>query len=596
MFGFLRPVKLPCAVACVWLIVWIGAEILAVRQTAEAVNAIEATREARAEPIGGVAATDPLDPVTRAVLLLGGLSLALAVLSYLREMANTKLTMYMVFHIREAVYDQLQRVGLSFHDVISTGELINRAMSDLQNVRGFVNTAVLVTLEIVVIVGGYIALLLTRSPWVAALALAPLPIWVWYIIRFSRLMQPVQEVMMAAGDKNVSIITENIAGVHVVKAFATEGFEIARYGASCDDFFGKVMKRIRMYANFTPTMRAISMVSHLSLFLVAGILIIKGQLRPGDILMLGAAMGAILGRLQQVSVINEQYQNAIVSAKRLREVLDAAPRVPERPEARPLPSGPGAVRFERVTFGYDGRHPVLHDVSFEVPGGRIVALVGPTGAGKTTLVQLLARLYDPQRGRILVDGWDIRDATVASVRSQVALVFQETYLFSDTIEANIAYGDPRIHARDIETAARLAQAHEFVDPLPRGYQTTIGERGATLSGGQRQRLAIARALAANPRIMILDDATASVDPETEELIHRAMREALRGRTIFVIAHRINTVKRADLVIVLEHGRVTQTGTHDELMRADGHYRAIAEVQLQGEEESAATPAPAEVAP
>jgi ABC-type multidrug transport system fused ATPase/permease subunit len=284
-----------------------------------------------------------------------------------------------------------------------------------------------------------------------------------------------------------------------------------------------------------------------------------------------------------VGTINEQYQNAVVSSRRLHEVLTACATVPEMPDAKPLPAGPGAVRFENVSFGYDPAKPVLHDVGFDVRGGSIVAVVGPTGAGKSTMVNLVARFYDPQRGRVLIDGIDVRDVTLSSLRTQVAFVFQETYLFSDTVAGNIAYGRPGISPGDVEAAARLAQAHEFIDTLSRGYDTMLGERGSSLSGGQRQRLAIARAILTNPRVLILDDATAAVDPETEDLIRRGMRMVMHGRTTFVIAHRISTVKRADLVLVVEHGRITQSGTHEQLMAEDGHYRDIAAVQLYGDD-------------
>jgi ABC-type multidrug transport system fused ATPase/permease subunit len=295
-------------------------------------------------------------------------------------------------------------------------------------------------------------------------------------------------------------------------------------------------------------------------------------------------MGAILSRLQAVSNINEQYQNAIVSARRLYEVLMAEPTVPEKPGAQPLPAGTGEVVFEHVSFGYDSTKPVLHDVSFRAKGGGIVAIVGPTGAGKSTLVSLIARFYDAQQGRVLIDGTDVRDASLASLRTQVSCVFQETYLFSDTVAANIAYGRPGISLGEIEAAARLAQAHEFIENMPNGYQAVLREKGSDLSGGQKQRLAIARAIVTNPRVLILDDATAAIDPETEDLIRRAMRFVMYGRTTFVIAHRISTVKQADLVLVVENGRIMQQGTHRELMEQDGHYREIAFAQLYGDEE------------
>jgi ABC-type multidrug transport system fused ATPase/permease subunit len=258
--------------------------------------------------------------------------------------------------------------------------------------------------------------------------------------------------------------------------------------------------------------------------------------------------------------------------------------VPEKADAKPLPAGPGEIVFENATFGYSPDKPVLHDISFRIRGGGVVAIVGPTGSGKTTLVNLLARFYDPQAGRITIDGVDVRDATLASLRTQVSFVFQETYLFSDTVAANIAYGRPGITRGDIEAAARLAQAHEFIEVMPKQYDTILSEKGASLSGGQRQRLAIARAILTNPRVLILDDATASVDPETEDLIRRGMKFVMQGRTTFVIAHRISTVKQADLVLVIEKGRITQMGTHEQLMEEEGHYREIAAVQLYGDDE------------
>jgi ABC-type multidrug transport system fused ATPase/permease subunit len=273
-------------------------------------------------------------------------------------------------------------------------------------------------------------------------------------------------------------------------------------------------------------------------------------------------------------------------------VLLARPAVPESPQALPLPPGRGEVIFENVTFGYDPEKPVLHDITFKVPAGKIVALVGPTGSGKSTLVNLISRFYDPQAGRVLIDGVDLRDVTLSSLRSEIAFVFQETYLFSDTVAANIAYGRPHVldaagqplsGRGEIEAAARLAQAHDFIEALPKGYDTVLSERGSSLSGGQKQRLAIARAILSNPRVMILDDATASIDPETEDLIRRGMRLTLQGRTTFVIAHRISTVKQADIVLVVEHGRITESGTHAQLMQRDGHYRAIAAVQLYGDD-------------
>ena len=587
MFRFLSPVRLLMAVACAYLTLSIAAEVLTTRQMGEAANHIKALHLASSTTHGFLPWFLGPEPdatqLRRIIAALALVVLALAVFRYLREVATMKLSMTLVYYIREAVYDKLQRVGFAFHDTISTGQLINRALSDLQNVRGFIQTAVLTTLDIVLVVGGYMILLLTRSPSLAALSLVPLPFWTLYILRFGRKVQPASKAVMESEDKSINVITENIAGVHVVKSFATEQQEIDKYASACDTFHSRVMARIRMYANFTPVIRTIGSASHLSLFFLVALLMIQGKLNVGDFLILGSAMGTILARLQQVSVISDQYQNAIVSARRLYEVLDAPPTVPEKPHAQPLPVGPGSVTFDHVTFGYNPAKPVLHDLSFEIKGSSVVAIVGPTGSGKTTLVNLIARFYDPQLGRILINGADIRDVKLNSLRPQVAFVFQETYLFSATVADNIAYGRPNATDGEIEAASRLAQAHEFVEQLPKVYDTMLGERGASLSGGQRQRLAIARAILQDPRILVLDDATASVDPETDDLIHRAMRFVMKDRTTFLIAHRISTVKRADIVIVLENGRITQIGTHNELMERDGHYRYIASVQLYGDE-------------
>jgi ABC-type multidrug transport system fused ATPase/permease subunit len=595
MFRFLRPVYGYVFWACLWLSLAVSIEIITTKATGVAVNDIKVLHSNLSSTFRAwLITTDPAVVQLRHVIeLLSFLIVAMVIVRYLREVANAKMSMNMVYYLREGVYDKLQRVGFSFHDAISTGQLINRALSDLQNVRAFVQTAIVTTLDIVLAVAGYELMLLTVNPWMALLSLAPLPLWTYYILKFSAKVQPVAKSVMEAQDRNVSIIAESIAGVHVIKAFATEQQEIEKYGKNSDEFLQRVLRRIRLFTNFQPVIRSIATASHLSLFLVGGILLLHGILKPGDLLILSTAMGAILARLQQVATINEQYQNAIVSSRRLYEVLMARSTIPENPEAKSLPPGAGKVVFDHVTFGYDPAKPVLHDIHFTVPGGSIVALVGPTGCGKSTLVNLIARFYDPQNGRILIDGVDLRDTTLASLREQVAFVFQETYLFSDTVAANIAYGRPHVldaagqplpGRGEVEMAARLAQAHDFIEALPKGYDTVLAERGSSLSGGQRQRLAIARAILSNPRVLVLDDATAAIDSETEDMIRRGMRLVLQGRTTFVIAHRISTVKQADMVLVIENGRITQTGTHAELMCCDGHYREIAAVQLYGDDE------------
>ena len=589
MFTFLKPVVPLVVTACIWLTLTVGADVQSTNVVSWIIDVIQKL------PVGGLTTHHGFwkwilsDEINANALrhlagFLAGLVALQAVFRYLREVANSKMSMSMVYYIREAVYDKLQRVGFSFHDVLSTGQLINRALTDLQNVRMFVQTAVLTTLEIVLYVVGYMFMIYRVNHWLAFLSLVPLPIWTGYILRFGKVVQPASKAVMAAGDRNVSLITENIAGVHVIKAFATEKQEIGKYNENCDEFFTRTRRRIQMFADFTPVIRAIGGGSHLTLFLAGGLIVLSGKMSAGGFIILMTAMGTILGKLQQVGSINEQYQNAIVSARRLYEVLMAPPTVSEKADAPPLPKGEGNVQFENVSFGYDVAKPVLHDIDFEVPGGSVVAIVGPTGAGKSTLVNLLSRFYDPQQGRVLIDGMDLRDVRLSSIRTQVGFVFQETYLFSDTVEANIAYGRPNIRGGEVEAAARLAQAHEFIEQLAHGYDTMLGERGSSLSGGQRQRLAIARAILTNPRILVLDDATAAIDSETEDLIRKGMKFVMHGRTTFIIAHRISSVKRADLVLVIEHGKIAQRGTHEQLMAEKGHYRDIAAAQLQVDDE------------
>jgi ABC-type multidrug transport system fused ATPase/permease subunit len=597
MLAFVAPVKGIAAFACLLVFVWMIVEVLFTRMTGNVATAIQNqsdrhTSAGGAETFRQAMSHDPMHSILLMIVILGLLVVLNAGVRFMREVVNSKFTMDMVFHMRAAVYDRLQHVGFGFHDEHSSGALINRALSDLQNVRAFLQMGVVLTMEIVAFAGGYYVIILMINPWLGLAALVPVPVWIWYILRFSKKMQPAQMSQMQAGDDLVTVFTENVAGVQVVKAFATEGKEIAKYNRTADTYFDRVMDTVLLWRNFVPIVRGMASASNLALIAIGSVLVVRtmglhvgnpGKVQVGDLLVIGTAMGAILARLQQINQITEQYQKAITSSRRFFEVLDAPSTVPELENAPPLPPGPGTIDFHFVSFGYDASKPVLRDIAFDVPGGSIVALVGPTGSGKSTLMQLLARFYDPQQGHISIDGIDIRKASLRSLRGEIGFVFQETFLFSDTVANNIRYGHPEATLGDVEAAARVSQAHEFITELPDGYDTLLGERGAMLSGGQRQRLAIARGIISNPRILVLDDALAAVDPETEHLISRALELVMVDRTVFIIAHRLSTVKAADMVIVLENGRITQAGTHRELMQQEGHYRHIAEVQLAYQE-------------
>lgn len=601
MARFIGPVRRTAMIACLLVAIWAFLELRAIAMTGDITNRIQGMVTKGETLPGGMTfwqtlKVPPLGPIVGMILGLGILVLLSGLVRFGREYINTKFSMDMVYHMRAGIYDRLQRVGFGFHDEHSSGALINRAFSDLQNVRAFLQVGLILSSEIVVFVIGSFLLLLHRNAWIALLALLPVPFWTWYILRFSKKIQAAQMEQMKAGDAVVTVVTENVSGVHVVKAFATEQTEINKYSTKAESYFDRIMDATKLWRNFVPIIRGTATASQLILLAAGAVFVARtyqwpdgtaGKVAAGDLLVFGMALGQILSRLQQINQITEQYQKAIVSARRFYEVLDAPPTVPEENDAPALPPrGPvarGAVEFHFVTFGYDPERPVVHDISFDVPAGSIVALVGPTGSGKSTIVQLLARFYDPQKGRIFIDGLDIQKTALPSVRGEIGFVFQETFLFSDTVANNIRYGRPEATMTEVEAAARTAQAHEFITELPRGYDTMLGERGATLSGGQRQRLAIARAIVSNPRILVLDDALAAVDPETEHLISRALEHVMVDRTVFIIAHRLSTVKAADIVIVLENGRITQAGTHSELMQQQGHYRHIAEVQLAYQE-------------
>ncbi|HEY4328463.1 MAG TPA: ABC transporter ATP-binding protein, partial [Phycisphaerae bacterium] len=543
MVRFLGPVRRTAILACILVTLWVIVDTSSIRLTGDILTKVQESQKAGDSvsstlPFKEALRQPPLDAIVHMVRNLGILVLLGGLVRFCREYINIKFSMDMVYPMRAGMYDRLQRVGFAFHDEHSSGALINRALTDLQNVRAFLQLGLILTMEIVAFVVGMNVLIFSVNPWMSLLALIPIPFWIWYILRFSKVIQPLQMEYMKAGDDLVTVVTENVSGVHVVKAFATESTEITKYNTSADSYFVKIMAAVRLWRNFVPVIRGIASASQLALFAGGAVMVVRGNVKVGDLLIFGMAMSQILSRLQQINQISEQYQKAIVSARRFYEVLDAAPTVPEN-NLHALPprskGGGGGVEFNFVTFGYDPAKPVLKDIAFDIPAGSIVALVGPTGAGKSTLVQLLARFYDPDAGQIYIDGIDITKVPLKSVRGEIGFVFQETFLFSDTVSNNIRYGNPDCDMGAVEAAARIAQAHDFIMELPRGYDTMLGERGASLSGGQRQRLAIARAIVSNPRILVLDDALAAVDPETEHMISRALELVMVDRTVFIIA-------------------------------------------------------------
>ena len=505
------------------------------------------------------------------VVALGvGRALALAG----RRLIAGKQALYVEMDVRQAVYAKLVRLSFGFYDRHQTGQLMSRATVDLQAVRFFLGYGLIFFFQhVFTIVGvGLVVFLISWKLALIVLSIAPLLIVVAY--RYSHVSHPLlRDVQQRLADV-ATVAQENIVGVHVVKAFAREETEQMRFKDRSEQVFVRSVQANRQRAFYIPLLGFLPLLAQAAILLVGGRMVARGSLSLGDFVAFNLFLTILVTPLRALGMWIGQAQRATASGERIFQVIDEAEDVADAPDARELPPGPGQVSFEGVTFGYEPGRPVLHDLDLELVPGRSVALIGQTGAGKTTVASLIPRFYDAQRGRVLVDGADVRSLTLTSLRREIGVIAQDAFLFSATVRENISFG--RVDATDaeVERAARLAQAHEFISALPSGYDTVIGERGITLSGGQRQRIAIARAIVIDPRILILDDATASVDATTEARIREGLREAMRNRTTIIIAHRLSTIALADEVVVLDEGRVVARGTHAELAETDRLYREI----------------------
>lgn len=482
--------------------------------------------------------------------------------------------------LRQRVYAHLQALELAFFDRQQTGQLMSRATVDLQAVRFFLGYGLVFILQSALTILFAGAAMFVIEPGLAAIALVPVPFVVVVAARFGRRSRPaLQEVQQRIAELTAEA-EENISGVRVVKAFAREERQYARFDRSVLRVFDQSMISTRLRAFYTPFIAFLPQLGLAAILLFGGRRVVDGSMTIGQFTSFYALLLMLLGPMRMLGTSLGLAQRATASGARVFEILDRAPRVASAPGARALPAGSGRVQLEDVTVIYDGSsEPALRDVSLDVDAGTTIALVGPTGSGKTTLAQLVSRLYDPAAGRVLVDGADVRDVDLASLRQAIAVVTDDPFLFSASVHDNIAYARHDATREEVVEAARRAQAHAFVERLPDGYDTRVGERGLTLSGGQRQRIAIARALLADPRILILDDATSSVDASTEQQIKVALREAMAGRTTFVIAHRLSTIALADEIAVLEAGRLVARGTHDALLDESELYREIVEKGL-----------------
>jgi ATP-binding cassette subfamily B protein len=519
--------------------------------------------------------------------LIVGLTLLQGVFTFLRSYLVQALSEKVGFDLRNQLYAHLQTLPFAFYDAAQTGQLMSRATDDVNNIRAML---VMSMRPLVIAVGTFSAvtvILLRTDATLAAVALAPLPFLIAYSVRYGVAIRPLFLGVQQQFGAMTSALQENVAGTRVVRAFAQERAEAERFEAELDELFAQNLRASRRSAFAYPLTLLLSGLGLAAVLWLGGYRVLTGAMTVGTLVAFNRYATLQNEPVRWLGFVVGRIARAIASGERIFETLDTKPTVADRPGAVPLGDPVGTVVFEDVSFAFSGaRRDALEGVSFAARPGETVALVGPTGSGKSTVVNLIPRFYDATGGRVLVDGRDVRDVTLASLRGRIGVVLQESFLFGVTIRENIAYGRPDASMAEIVAAAEAAQAHGFISTLPEGYETEVGERGVTLSGGQKQRLSIARALLQDPRILILDDATSSVDTETEGAIREALRSAMAGRTSFVIAQRVTTVQEADQILVLRDGRIVERGRHLELLDRGGFYRELYDLQFRDQEDAA----------
>jgi ABC-type multidrug transport system fused ATPase/permease subunit len=516
-----------------------------------------------------------------ALLILAILAVGLvrALLMLGRRFISGKQALAVEWDMRDALYARLLRLSFGYFDRHQTGQLMSRATVDLQTIRFFLGYGLIFFAQHVITIVCVTGVLFFYDWQLALIALAITPLLVGVAYRYSQVSHPVlRDVQQKLADV-ATVSEESIVGVHVVKSFAQEEQVEKRFREASDSVFAVSVRATTQQALYVPLLTFLPALAQAGVLLAAGHYVVQGDLTIGGFFAFNLLLMMLVMPLRMLGMWVGQAQRATASGERFFEVIDEPEEVADAPAAAELPPGPGRVVFEGVGFGYDPSRPVLTGVDLEIEAGSTIALIGASGSGKTTLASLVPRFYDAGEGRVLIDGIDVRDVTRRSLRREVGVISQDPFLFSTSVRDNIAFGVPDVTEELVEAAARAAQAHVFIEELPDGYDTVIGERGITLSGGQRQRLAIARALVIDPRILILDDATASVDATTEALIRAGLAEAMRDRTTIVIAHRLSTISLADRVVVLEDGRIVASGTQSELLEHSPVFQEIHEFGL-----------------
>jgi len=516
----------------------------------------------------------------RAALLLLGLGLGSALLNFLNRYLSAWIAAKVGYDLRNRMYNHIQYLPFTYHDHTQSGQLISRCIEDVRSIENFAGSSVAELVRFVFLTIGILVAMLSENARLAVIALLPMIPLILMTTSFgTKIGALFFAVDMAVGEVS-NRLQENVVGVQVVRAFAREPYEIQRFDEANKDVFVKWVKVIDEWAKIMPTTGWLTTLGTILILFFGGQMVLDGTMTIGAIVAFNAYILMLAEPAQSLTGLVNAGGEAAAGAQRVFEVLDTQPAIQSPADAVKLELLHGEVEFCEVGLKYqDEKTASLSGINLKVQPNRIVALIGPTGSGKTSLINLIPRFYDVSEGELLIDGVDVRRMDLVTLRRQIGIVLQTSLLFSDTIKGNIAYGRPNATDEEVIAAAQAAQAHEFIESFPNGYETIVGERGVTLSGGQRQRVAIARALLMDPRILILDDSLSSVDTQTEKLIQAALDKLMEGRTTFVIAHRLSTVRRADLILVMDKGRIVERGTHEELLRLDGLYKEIHDLQL-----------------